>query len=94
VSAALCIVAAAVVNLTIENVVEPNYTGKQLRLSPPVVMAAFFIFVWLFGPVGAVIAMPLTVTIALICDRYAQTRWVTMIMTGSRTLTPPSQPPD
>jgi predicted PurR-regulated permease PerM len=29
-------------NLTVENVLEPGYTGKRLQLSPTVVFVSFF----------------------------------------------------
>jgi predicted PurR-regulated permease PerM len=88
VTALLCIVAAAVVNLSIENVVEPNYTGQKLRLSPPIVLVAFFLFVWLLGPLGAALAMPLTVLVVLVSERYAETHWLAQLLTGGKSLKP------
>jgi predicted PurR-regulated permease PerM len=84
VRAGLVILAAAVVNLTIENVIEPGYTGQRLQLSAAVVLVAFFVAVWLLGAVGAALAMPLTVMILLVCARYPETRWIAMLMSGGK----------
>jgi predicted PurR-regulated permease PerM len=63
-------------NFAIENVLEPSYTGKQLRLSPTVVFVSFFFWVWLLGPVGAVLSMPLTVLLMLVFGSDEKTRWL------------------
>jgi predicted PurR-regulated permease PerM len=88
ITALLCIVAAAVVNLSIENVIEPNYTGQKLRLSPAIVLVAFFVFVWMLGPLGAALAMPLTVFILLMCERHPSTHWLAQLLTGGKSAQP------
>jgi predicted PurR-regulated permease PerM len=59
-----------------------------LRLSPAVVFIAFFFFVWLPGPIGAALAMPITVMVVLVCERQPATRWVALLLTGGKSLQP------
>ena len=75
------VVAGAVgFNLLIENVLEPSYTGKKLRLSPSVVFVSFFVWGWLLGPVGALLSMPITVMLMLILNQHESTQWLAKIV--------------
>ncbi len=48
------------VNLLIDRVVGPKIMGKSLSMSPLVVFLAFILFTWLWGTIGALIAVPAT----------------------------------
>ncbi len=76
----LVIVGVVALNLLIENVLEPAYTGKKLRLSPSVVFVSFFIWGWLLGPIGALLSMPITVMLMLILDQHESTQWLAKII--------------
>jgi predicted PurR-regulated permease PerM len=79
-AALIVIVAITAINLTIENVLEPGYTGKRLQLSPTVVFLSFFFWAWLLGPVGALLSMPITVMLLLVLKREENTRWLAQII--------------
>jgi predicted PurR-regulated permease PerM len=74
--ALLVIAGITALNFIVENVLEPSYTGKQLRLSPTVVFVSFFFWVWLLGPVGAILSMPITVLLMLVFGSDEKTRWL------------------
>jgi len=76
----LVVLGAVVFNLAVENVLEPSYTGKKLRLSPTVVFISFFLWGWLLGPVGALLSMPITVTLMLILGQHESTQWIAKII--------------
>jgi AI-2 transport protein TqsA len=76
VQAAIVVISIRALNLLIENVVEPGYTGKQLQLSPTIVFVSFFFWAWLLGPVGALLSMPITVMLWLVFQDDASTRWM------------------
>jgi predicted PurR-regulated permease PerM len=78
--ALLVIVAVTVINFTVENVAAPAMTGKGLSLSPAIVFVAFAFWVWLLGPIGALVAMPITVLLMLTFAGYESTRWVAQII--------------
>ena len=75
-AAAVIVVGGVVLNLIAENVLEPTLTGRALSLSTWLVFTMFFFWVWLIGPVGALLAMPITVLIVLVLDHNERTRWV------------------
>jgi predicted PurR-regulated permease PerM len=80
--ALLVVVLVIVINLVIENVIAPTYTGKELNLSPAVVFVSFFFWVWLLGPLGALLAMPITVLMMLTFSHYEPTRWIAQLIAG------------
>jgi predicted PurR-regulated permease PerM len=79
-AAGLVIVGIVLINLLIENVLEPGYTGRRLRLSPTVVFLSFFIWAWLLGPVGALLSMPITVMLLLVFQSHESTLWLARII--------------
>jgi predicted PurR-regulated permease PerM len=40
----------------------------------------FFLWVWLLGPVGAVLSMPITVLLVLVLERGPRTRWIATVL--------------
>ena len=77
--------AATVLNLVAENVLEPTLTGRALSLSTWLVFAMFFFWVWLLGPVGALLSMPITVLVVLVLQHNERTRWVAALLTRQGT---------
>lgn len=80
VRAVLVVLGAFAMNVLIENILGPSYTGKKLSLSPSFVFISFFIWGWLLGPVGALLSMPITVTLMFTLSQYESTRWLANII--------------
>ena len=78
--AAIIVIGITAINLTIENVVEPGYTGRRLQLSPTIVFMSFFLWAWLLGPVGALLSMPITVMLMLALQSDDSTHWLAQII--------------
>lgn len=78
--AVIVVVGITAINLLIENVLEPGYTGKRLKLSPTIVFLSFFFWAWMLGPVGALLSMPITVMLLLVFQRYDSTLWLARII--------------
>jgi predicted PurR-regulated permease PerM len=78
--AVIVVIAVTAMNLTVENVLEPGYTGRLLRLSPTVVFFSFFFWGWLLGPAGALLSMPITVLLLLVFRRDESTRWMAQMI--------------
>ena len=91
--------AASSLNLVAENVLEPTLTGRALSLSTWLVFIMFFFWVWLIGPVGALLSMPITVLIVLVLQHNEPTRWVAALLTregragGGSAADPRGRPP-
>jgi AI-2E family transporter len=58
-----------VLELILVNVVEPWLYGRSAGLSPIAIIAAAIVWTWLWGPVGLLLAIPLTVCVAVL-GRY------------------------
>jgi len=80
VQALIVIIGVTAINLLIENVLEPGYTGKRLSLSPTVVFLSVFFWSWLLGPVGALLSMPITVLLLLVFKNSESTLWLAKII--------------
>jgi predicted PurR-regulated permease PerM len=80
VQALIVVIGVTAINLLIENVLEPSYTGKRLSLSPTVVFLSVFFWSWLLGPVGALLSMPITVLLLLVFKNSESTLWLAKII--------------
>ena len=79
-AAAVIVVGGTALNVLAENVLEPTITGRALSLATWLVFTMFFFWVWLMGPVGALLSMPITVLIVLVLDHNERTRWVAALL--------------
>lgn len=62
------------------NILEPRVIGKQLNLSPFVVLAALAVWSTVWGLPGAILAIPLTAMIAIICGAFPSTQFVAVLL--------------
>ena len=83
-AAAAVVVGGTALNLIAENVLEPTLTGRALSLSTWLVFIMFFFWVWLLGPVGALLSMPITVLVVLVLQHNERTQWVAALLTRER----------
>lgn len=70
------------INLFIENVIDPIIQGQESKLSTAAVVTALIFWTWLFGFVGALLSIPLTVLLKAILVEYKETRWLAQLMEG------------
>lgn len=75
VPALLVLAGEAVLNLLAEYVMFPHLAGRGLELSPAVVFISLFFWGWILGGVGVLLAVPLTLTVQMVCDLSDTTRW-------------------
>ena len=52
----------------IGNIVEPKITGKNLNLSPIVILISLIFWGWTWGIVGMILAVPLTSALKIIFE--------------------------
>jgi predicted PurR-regulated permease PerM len=72
-----------VINFSLGNFVEPRIMGRALGLSPLVVFLSMVFWGWLWGPVGALLAVPLTMVIKLVLANTEDLRWVAVLLGSS-----------
>ncbi len=75
-----------VINTIIGNVIEPQLMGRNLGLSPFVVFFSMIFFGYILGPVGMLIATPLTIIIKIILDSREVTRGLGIMLGDGKEL--------
>lgn len=79
-TAAVLVVGGVALNLIAENVLEPAWTGRALSLATWLVFLMFFGCVWLLGPVGMLVSMPITVLLVLLLQGDDRSRWLASLL--------------
>lgn len=81
VKAIIVFIGYAVINNFFDMVIGPRYLGRGLDLSTLVTFLAVIFWTWILGPVGAFLALPLTVMLKkLFLETYEDTRWLAKLM--------------
>jgi len=68
------------VNMIIGNILEPALTGRRLGLSTLVVFISLLFWGWVWGPVGMVLSVPLTMIIKIILENTRDMRWLATLL--------------
>ena len=72
-----------VVNTVFGNIIEPNLLGRRLGLSTLVVILSLIFWGWVWGPVGALLAVPLTMVVKIMLENTSDLRWVAILLDKS-----------
>jgi predicted PurR-regulated permease PerM len=72
--AVMVIVGYAVINFVQDQFLQPVAMGSQLNLSPLVVFIALIVWAWILGPVGALLAVPLTLGLVTVLQAFPSSR--------------------
>lgn len=67
----------------IGNLVEPKLLGKSLRLSPLLVLISLIFWGWMWGVMGAVLAVPIMSFIKIICQNVEPLRPLAVLMSDT-----------
>lgn len=76
-AALVVVVAYSVINFVIQSIIQPKITGDAVGISPVVSFLSLLLWTAAFGALGALLAIPLTLTVkALLIDNDPRARWV------------------
>jgi predicted PurR-regulated permease PerM len=68
------------------NYVTPKLIGERVNLSPLAVLAGVMYWIWLWGAIGIIVAIPVTAAIKIICDHIDSLRPIGVILGGKKDL--------
>jgi predicted PurR-regulated permease PerM len=77
-----CILAGGylVVNFGVSYFLEPFLMGRRLRLSPLIVFLSIVIWGWIWGPLGILLSVPLTMIVKILMENSETFRWVAVFL--------------
>ncbi|HJS18032.1 MAG TPA: AI-2E family transporter [Anaerolineales bacterium] len=79
-TALIVLVGYIVINGGVQNFYQPKVMGDRLKISPVVVFVGLFIWGYLLGGIGAILAVPMTLLVLIIMENFDGTRPVAILM--------------
>lgn len=70
------------INGVIGSVLDPRYVGGRVRISPLMVLLSMLLWGFIWGPVGAILAVPIMVSVKLVCERIPSLTPLATLMGG------------
>lgn len=71
-----------VINCFLENILEPNLLGRRFGISTLVVILSVLFWGWLWGPIGMILAVPLTMFLKVGMDNSSDLRWISVAISS------------
>jgi predicted PurR-regulated permease PerM len=72
------------INTLLGNFLEPRMMGFGVGISPLIVFVGLFFWGWVFGPVGMLLSVPLTMMLKMAVESDERTRWIGMLLGTER----------
>ncbi|MCC6552556.1 MAG: AI-2E family transporter [Polyangiaceae bacterium] len=91
--AAAAAFAFGAMHMIIGNMVEPRVMGRRLGLSTLVVFLSLLVWGWVWGAVGMLLSVPLTMIIKILLENSEGWRWLAILMDGEVPGAPPPSGP-
>ena len=77
------------VNTVVGNLIEPHLMGRRFGLSATVVLLSLIFWGWVWGAMGMILSVPLTMTIKISCRHSERLRWVAVLLGPPPASSPP-----
>ena len=88
--AAVIAVGYLVVNILLGNFIEPMLMGRRLGLSTLVVFLSVVFWGWVWGPVGMLLSVPLTMVLRIALENTEDFRWMALMMDADPSTSTPT----
>jgi AI-2 transport protein TqsA len=79
------------VNVTLGNIIEPNLMGRRLGLSTLVVILSLVFWGWVWGPIGMLLSLPMTMIVKIMLENTQDMRWIATLLGKTAPETPAVQ---
>jgi predicted PurR-regulated permease PerM len=83
-----------VINVLIGNIMEPRMLGRTIGMSPFVVLLGMLFWAWMWGPIGALLSVPILTVFKFICEHTKDLNWISKLMDASAGPMPTEEPGD
>lgn len=80
VPALLVLAGSGLMDFLAEYLLSPYFTARGLDLSPAVVFISLFFWGWILGGIGVFLAVPLTMSVQMLCELSDETRWIGFLL--------------
>ncbi|MBO6557699.1 MAG: AI-2E family transporter [Pseudomonadales bacterium] len=80
VSALIVMIGYVLINVGVSNGLEPRIMGQQLGLRFVWIFVSLIVWGWILGPVGMLLAVPLTMTLRIALEKHPKTIWIANIL--------------
>ncbi len=81
--AVVVVIAYTFINFIVDNVVKPRFVGASVDLSPLVVVVSLLFWGWLLGPMGALVAVPLSIGVKFFFESFGESMWIAKLMSDA-----------
>jgi AI-2 transport protein TqsA len=79
-TAVVVLIGYILINGGVQNFIQPKLMGERLKISPVVVFVGLFIWGYLLGGIGALLAVPMTMLVLIIMENFEGTRPLAILM--------------
>lgn len=86
--ALLVAVGYLVVGSVLGSIVEPALMGRRVGLSPLAVLVSLVFWGWVWGPIGMILSVPVTMILKITMEHTEQLRWLAILLSPTGKLPP------
>ncbi len=73
-----------VINFLVDNIIKPRFVAESVDLAPIIVVLSLLFWGWLLGPMGALVAVPLSIAARFLFESFEESRWLAMLMSDRK----------